>query len=457
VVVTLVDGPFPTAAVTPEPARARTTSAKRIRLVRWAGLDDLAMAALCCGTEPVAESAHGSASKHGNDGWIPEEDREKPAQHQSSDCDTDMNGVLWICHINDSSRAMAPDISDGVPTKSATGLKYCFVMPKTKRLKPQLGRGFEFIDLFAGVGGFHQAFHNLGAKCVFASEWNEAARETYRHNFRKVSPDLFKNDEAFFNRDITEITQTSKRQNAEQRLERIRSCIPDFDVLCAGFPCQPFSQAGHKLGFDDERGNLFYDIEKILEARKPRAIFLENVRHLLKHDNENTIREIRKRLRKAGYGNVGEFVVKASDHGLPQHRPRVFIIGFREESARDAFVAPEARSLDFTMSDVFGGARVTNLDGSVKDIGFTLRVGGKSSPIDDRRNWDGYIVNGKPQRLMPHHGVRMQGFNPGFEFPDSLSHAERMKQLGNSVAVPAVEDYALEIFRALRAVRHRDS
>ncbi len=321
-------------------------------------------------------------------------------------------------------------------------------MPTSKKIRKNPGRGFSFIDLFAGVGGFHQAFHNLGAECVFVSEWNEAARRTYLHNFVKLMPELSLGDQCF-NRDITEITQSTKKISRVKQLEQIREKIPEFDVLCAGFPCQPFSQAGQKLGFDDERGNLFYDIEKIIYAREPKAIFLENVRHLLKHDNQRTINEIRRRLKKAGYGEVGEFVVKASDHGLPQHRPRVFIIGFRDEEARKSFKVPARRELEMSMSDVFDGARVTNLDNSERQIGFTLRVGGKSSPIDDRRNWDGYIVNGKVQRLMPHQGLRMQGFNENFSFPDSVSHSDRMKQLGNSVAVPAIEDYARAIFLAL--------
>ena len=318
------------------------------------------------------------------------------------------------------------------------------------RTTAKVGKGSTFIDLFAGVGGFHQAFHNLGAECVFASEWNPAARETYRHNFRKISPHLFRDEDAFFNRDITEVTQSQKRISRADLLDQIRDRIPEFDVLCAGFPCQPFSQAGHKLGFDDERGNLFFDIEKILYARRPRAIFLENVRHLQSHDNGNTIKEIRGRLKKAGYGDVFEFVVKASDHGLPQHRPRVFIIGFLDEEARSAFRKPKGRELVVSMSDVFDGARVTNLDGSERKIGYTLRVGGKSSPIDDRRNWDGYIVDGQVRRLMPHHGARMQGFNAEFEFPPEVSHSDRMKQLGNSVAVHAIQDYAESIFKALK-------
>jgi len=281
---------------------------------------------------------------------------------------------------------------------------------------------YTFIDLFAGIGGFHLAFHNAGAKCVFASEWDEHARKTYEKNFRRIDSELF--DSGNFVGDITQIDKAS---------------IPDFDILCGGFPCQPFSQAGHKLGFDDARGTLFFDIAEIIALKRPKAIFLENVKHLLKHDDGKTFKTIQRILsEQLGY-KIDHQIVKASDHGLPQHRPRVFIIGFRDDDVNFQF--PLKRELMFTMSDVFE-AHVS------REIGFTLRVGGKSSAIDDRRNWDGYWVNGEVRRLTPREGKRMQGFPDDFEFP--VSRVEAMKQLGNSVAVTAVQDYAVSILRALQ-------
>ncbi|MDQ7003130.1 MAG: DNA (cytosine-5-)-methyltransferase, partial [Ghiorsea sp.] len=134
---------------------------------------------------------------------------------------------------------------------------------------------FKFIDLFAGIGGFHIAMESLGGECVFASEIDVHARKTYEHNFKKYCPNLF--NQGMFNDDIRKITPSN---------------LPDFDVLCAGFPCQPFSQAGHKRGFDDthksERGNLFFNIVEILEAKRPSAFFLENVRGIVNHDNGQT-------------------------------------------------------------------------------------------------------------------------------------------------------------------------
>ena len=124
---------------------------------------------------------------------------------------------------------------------------------------------YKFIDLFAGIGGFHLALHKNDMKCVFASEIDTEARKTYLAN-HQINPDQF-------NKDITTINPES---------------IPDHDILCAGFPCQPFSQAGYKKGFKDDRGNLFSNIRDILEAKRPKAFILENVRHLLKHDSSRT-------------------------------------------------------------------------------------------------------------------------------------------------------------------------
>ncbi len=278
-----------------------------------------------------------------------------------------------------------------------------------------------FIDLFAGIGGFHLAFHNAGAECVFASEWDEAARMTYETNFSKISPELFKKD--LFAGDITQVDKTR---------------IPDFDILCAGFPCQPFSQAGFKKGFDDIRGTLFFDIAEIIKIKKPKAFFLENVRGLYSHDGGRTFETIKKTLtEELGY-TFHHSIVKASDHGLPQHRPRLFMVGFKDKKADFKF--PEKRKLKFTMSDVMKG----DVD---REIGFTLRVGGKKSPIDDRRNWDGYIVDGEIRRLTPNEGKRMQGFPSNFKFP--VSDSQALKQLGNSVAVLAVQDYAMAILKTL--------
>lgn len=291
---------------------------------------------------------------------------------------------------------------------------------------------YTFIDLFAGIGGFHLAFNAVGAKCVFASEWNEPARKTYETNFTKTDPELFSSGN--FVGDITQVDKNS---------------IPDFDIICGGFPCQPFSQAGFKRGFDDVRGTLFFDIAEIIRIKQPQAFFLENVRGLYKHDEGKTFATIKKVLTEdLGY-TLHHQLVKASDHGLPQHRPRLFMVGFKNPKA--VFTPPSKRTLASTMSDVMGGKVTSDAEGKVsRDVGFTLRVGGSASPITDRRNWDSYYVNGVPTRINVEQGKIMQGFPKDFQFP--VSSTQAMKQLGNSVAVAAIADYAKAIVKALDSV-----
>ena len=283
-------------------------------------------------------------------------------------------------------------------------------------------KNYKFIDLFAGIGGFHIALHSLGSECVFASEINPYARKTYTHNHSKISPKLFKNNN--FAGDI-------KLVDIEE--------IPDFDILCGGFPCQPFSQAGFKRGFEDakeNRGNLFFDIVKIIKKKQPTAFFLENVRHIKNHDEGRTFSIVQKMLEDEGYSFKYK-MVKASDHGLPQHRPRIFMVGFRGETTEEStFEFPDAEPLTMTMSDIFG--RPCN-----KAIGYTLRVGGRGSGLMDRRNWDTYAVGGEVIRIGSKEGMKMMGLPKDFEFP--VSETQAMKQLGNSVAVPAVKATAKKI------------
>ncbi|MEM7591743.1 MAG: HpaII family restriction endonuclease [Cyanobacteria bacterium P01_A01_bin.83] len=299
--------------------------------------------------------------------------------------------------------------------------------------KDTASSNFKFVDLFAGIGGFHLAMHELGGECVFASEIDRYARTTYIHNFRKISPQLFEKE--YFNKDIRNIVPDE---------------IPDFNVLCAGFPCQPFSQAGHKRGFDDfhdsERGNLFFNIADIIEAKKPEAYFLENIRGLVNHDQGKTFKLIRSILEQdLGYSFYYQ-IVKASDYGLPQLRPRTFMVGFRDESSFKTFCFPPKIPLKFNMSDVWGG----NCD---REIGFTLRVGGRGSPIDDRRNWDSYLVDGEIKRLTYAEARIMQGFPEHFEF--SVSPTQAIKQLGNSVAVDAVRTVGKSVISYMNSLRSR--
>ena len=277
----------------------------------------------------------------------------------------------------------------------------------------------KFIDLFAGIGGFHLALANQGAECVFASELNPAAVKTYLANH-----DL---NENLMHGDITLI-------NPEN--------VPCHDVLCAGFPCQPFSQAGHKKGFEDTRGTLFFNILQILKQKRPKAYFLENVRGLLKHDSGRTFNVIKESLEGLGY-SFQYFEVRSSQYGLPQHRPRLFIVGFKDGSTQ--IEAPQPIPLKLTMSDIFKGK-------CDKDIGYTLRVGGRGSMYGDKHNWEFYNVDGQIQRLTSKEALLMQGFPAGFKFP--VSEAQAMKQLGNSVSVDAIEAFYKQIKLKLNEINN---
>jgi DNA (cytosine-5)-methyltransferase 1 len=286
-----------------------------------------------------------------------------------------------------------------------------------------MAQQIKFIDLFAGIGGFHLAFESLGAECVFASEKDPDARRTYIANFGKKSPGLFKSGN--FNDDILTVDPRK---------------IPDFDILCAGFPCQPFSQAGHKLGFGENyesRGNMFFVLRDIIAARRPKAFFLENVRNLMNHDNGNTFAVIKNTLERELAYDFYPMVVRASDYGLPQHRARVFMIGIDKNlGIQERFVFPQRTPLKYNLSQIFGGK-------CDKEIGFTLRVGGRGSKFGDRRNWEFYLVDGKVVRLGVREGKMMMGLPDDFKFP--VSEVQAMKQLGNGVAIDAVAAVARQL------------
>ena len=292
----------------------------------------------------------------------------------------------------------------------------------------------KFIDLFAGIGGFHLAFHNLGAECVYVSEIDKHARATYKYNFEKISPNIFRENNLFDGADSDRTMNLFNEDITKQEVDE----IPDFDILCAGFPCQPFSNAGFKKGFEDTRGTLFFNVADIIAKKQPEAFFLENVRGLYSHDKGKTFETIRRVIEEdLGYSFYYK-IVKASDYGLPQYRPRIFMVGFKDKNIN--FSWPEKRDLKYTMSDVMGG----KVD---KKVGYTLRCGGRGSGVGDRRNWDGYIVDGKEQKLNSKQGLMMQGFPQDFYFP--VTESQAMKQLGNSVAVDAIQAVAENIVSAL--------
>ena len=188
---------------------------------------------------------------------------------------------------------------------------------------------FKFIDLFAGIGGFRLAMQNLGGKCVFTSEWDKDAQKTYRANFGEVP--------------FGDITK-----------EETKKFIPDgFDVLCAGFPCQAFSIAGKRGGFEDTRGTLFFDVAEIIKRKKPKAIFLENVKGLRNHNGGKTLATILNVLRNdLDYFVPEPQIINAKDFGVPQQRERIYIVGFRKDQGVTEFEYPKPLKKKLKFADV---------------------------------------------------------------------------------------------------------
>jgi len=261
--------------------------------------------------------------------------------------------------------------------------------------------------------------NSLSAECVFATEIDKYARKTYEANFKSISSDLFTNGN--FATDITKVDA---------------AFIPDFDILCAGFPCQAFSTMGLQKGFEDPRGKLFFEIIRILKAKQPKAFLLENVRNLVSHDGGKTFATILTALQDAGY-YVRYKVLKACDYSLPQYRPRVYIVGFRENVPFDF---PEPIPLALTLSDVLKG----NCE---REIAYTLLANGQGTPYGKKRCYDGYNVDGEIRRLSVSEAKQLMGFPESFVFP--VSKTQAMKQLGNGVAVPVVRAIAENIINSL--------
>jgi DNA (cytosine-5)-methyltransferase 1 len=283
--------------------------------------------------------------------------------------------------------------------------------------KTSIADNLRMADLVAGIGGFHMAFRQIGARCVFACENNPTARRIYEANFYRESPELFADGN--FAGDITAVMPAD---------------VPDHDVLTAGFPCQPFSVAGKPRGFVDGRGMHFFDIARILKAKRPAAFFLENVKGLLRHDNGHTFGVIRTVLTDdLGY-SLHPRVIRACDFGVPQPRPRLFMVGFRDPST--AFKFPEPVPLRTTLGDILGGECDRAISRRVIASGHHKRYG-------EKFNWAHYLVDGHIHRLTPREALALQGFPHDFQLPESYTTAMRL--IGNGVAVPAVAATARQI------------
>jgi len=305
----------------------------------------------------------------------------------------------------------------------------------------------KIIDLFAGIGGIRRGFEQASegaVECVFTSEWDAFANKTYAANYP---------NETIFG-DITAVDVND---------------IPDHDILLGGFPCQPFSQAGLKKGFDDTRGTLFFDIERILIAKQPKAFLLENVKRLRTHDNGRTLEIILKHVKEAGYKNVHVEVLKARDFGLPQNRERIFIVGFLDENVKFEFPSPtniETRVGDILESDIdekytisdklWAGHQRRKAENKLKGKGFGFGIVNKNSEytntISARYYKDGSEIlvqqEGKnPRKLTPREAARLQGYPDTFIIP--VSDNQAYKQFGNSVPVNTIEAVAREMLKGL--------
>jgi DNA (cytosine-5)-methyltransferase 1 len=260
-------------------------------------------------------------------------------------------------------------------------------------------------DAFCGIGGFSLAFNGLGAKTIWACEIDKDARATYKNNF----PDIHG-----FDHDI----------------QAVNPCdIPDFDILTAGFPCQPFSIIGERKGLQDKRGTLFYSLVDILKVKRPAAYLFENVAGLLNHDGGATLDTIKKSIENIGYSCFYK-VIRACDVGipyrLPTFRPRLYIVGYKNRD--NVFKFPETDTPLLSLSDILGGV-------CERKIGYTLRVSGRGSGYNSRFNWDSYNVDGKIIRLTVDQAKKLMGYPDDFILP---SESKAFKQLGNSVAVNTV-------------------
>jgi DNA (cytosine-5)-methyltransferase 1 len=271
---------------------------------------------------------------------------------------------------------------------------------KSKNSNDNTDEHIKFIDLFCGIGSFHHSFKPLGWECVMACDIHAAVRDTYQTNYGMTPMG-----------DITEIDPDQ---------------VPAFDLLCAGFPCQPFSQCGQHKGFEDTRGTMFFHLMKFV-AKKPRILLLENVQGLLNHDKGNTFRRIQTDLREAGYVLTHK-ILKCSDYGLPQMRKRLFIIGVRKDTPLvqhlDRLLQFDEYTQTRTLSELLG----KNFE---KPVAYTIRCGGRHSPIHDKHNWDGYLVDGKEYRLTKEDCLAIQGFPTDFTLCGT--HADQWKQLGNTI------------------------
>ena len=320
-------------------------------------------------------------------------------------------------------------------------------------------QNYSFIDLFAGIGGFHLALTSMGAKCLFASEWDKYAAETYCQNF-KIKP----------SGDITKINENN---------------IPKHDILCGGFPCQAFSISGKQKGFEDTRGTLFFDIARIVNYHQPKVLFLENVKNLTKHDEGKTLKTIIKTLKELNY-TIFTKVLNSSNFGLPQNRERIYIIAFHNTLESTSFNFPiptnEPICLENILENQPKNAKIierndiqiyknytvsSSLFSEIELLNKPIQIGKVNKGGQGERIYHPlghaitlsaygggigaktglYLINGQIRKLSPRECARVQGFPDDFLINPIDSQA--YKQFGNSVSVNVLQYILLEISKIL--------
>lgn len=331
-------------------------------------------------------------------------------------------------------------------------------------IKDKCLTGISFIDLFAGIGGFHYALSSYGAHCLYASEWDKPAQETY-----------FVNHGIMPSGDITKIAAKE---------------IPSHDILCGGFPCQAFSISGKRLGFEDTRGTLFFDIARIVNHHRPKVVFMENVKNFMLHDNGRTFSVVVDSMEELGYTMFSK-VLNSGQFGIPQHRERVYMVCFRKDILNNnRFEFPDIlipSSLNDILESYPKDAKVINRpDIQIYRVAAAERVdereldlpnkpiqigivnkGGQGERIYDPIGhaitlsaYGGgagaktglYLINGDVRKLSPRECARLQGFPDEFVIHPNLHQA--YKQFGNSVTINVLQYIVGEIAKTLSLCHH---
>ncbi len=307
-----------------------------------------------------------------------------------------------------------------------------------------MNNSYKFIDLFAGVGGIRIPFQEFGGDCVFSSEWDKYSQQTYEANFGHKPQG-----------DITQIDEKD---------------IPEFDILLGGFPCQAFSIAGKRMGFEDTRGTLFFDVARIIKYHKPKAFLLENVKGLLSHKKGETFEVIKNTLNTLGY-KIHYKTLNAKNFGVPQNRERIYIVGFRDDLE---FTFPDSLNVKTRLGDIL--EKEVDKKHTISDrlwsshqdrkkrnkekgwgFGYSLFTEDSeyTSTMSARYYKDGSEIllaqkNKAPRKITPKEASRLQGFPESFVIP--VSDTQAYKQFGNSVSVPVIRELAREILSSLNLI-----